>query len=243
MTADCNSEKTFPLHRVKLSNFRAKACWNRRKNNYSEISIGQTSRDSELNLLLLFLLYHRYAGAEWMYRLYTIIPLTCSLCCFLAPSLNDSARFKGRMNQVLGFWVEQHLQCSAHAKFWSGKKKIPSWKILGGVEGGTCGVCVKYDLKSNLEVKRNMKIFFFFPSFVLLQIYLRFLTSFNKLLYRKCYILLNNSVAPALMKELLVLLGQMPLFPRVHLSFLCAFLSFFYRHILFLRFCFSHSHS
>lgn len=165
VTADCNSEKTFPLHRVKLSNFRAKGCWNRRKNNYSEISIGQTSRDSELNLLLLFLLYHRYAGAEWMYRLYTIIPLTCSLCCLLAPSLNDSARFKGRMNQVLGFWVEQHLQCSAHAKFWSGKKKIPSWKILGGVEGGTCGVCVKYDLKSNLEVKRNMKIFFFFPLF------------------------------------------------------------------------------
>lgn len=50
-------------------------------------------------------------------------------------------------------------------------------------------------------------------------------------------------VTPALMKELLVLLRQMPLFPHVHLSLLCTLPSFFYCHMLFWWFCFSHSYS
>lgn len=64
---------------------------------------------------------------------------------------------------------------------------------------------MKYDLKGNLKVERNMMLlslfFFFFHRF-----FLRFHISLNKLfLYRKQYILLHNNMAPALAKELLLL--------------------------------------
>lgn len=70
---------------------------------------------------------------------------------------------------------------------------------LGGWEGR-----MKYDLKSNLKVKRNMMLLFsFLPRIIFF--FFRFHISLNKLfLYRKQYILLPSSVAPALSKELLL---------------------------------------
>lgn len=96
--------------------------------------------------------------------------------------------------RFFGFWAQQHLRCSAHAKSWSGKNKIPSWKVLGRWEGR-----VKYDLKSNLKVERDTVLLSLLPQIW----FLRFHISLNKLLYREQYILLPNNVAPALTKELL----------------------------------------